>query len=121
MSVIIHKLLETQVSIKLYHWQTKFYSAHLESDKFVSSLIELIDQFVECYQGKYGRVSFNEPLQITLANVSEDRALNILQDLHQFLVSDLTKLLPHKDVDLLNIRDEITLLIKRTAYLLSFQ
>ena len=53
---LIEIFLQFPSQVKLYHWQTTSYPRHKASDSLVSGIQELIDQFVETYQGKYQRI-----------------------------------------------------------------
>ena len=38
------------------HWNTKSYAEHVALGDFYEEVIDLVDEFVECYQGKFGLV-----------------------------------------------------------------
>ena len=40
----------------LEHWNTKSYAQHVALGEFYDGIIDLIDGFVECYQGLYGLI-----------------------------------------------------------------
>lgn len=40
----------------LEHWNSKSYSEHIALGDFYDEVIDLVDAFVECYQGKFGLV-----------------------------------------------------------------
>jgi len=40
----------------LEHWNTKSYAEHVALGDFYDTVIDLLDSFVECYQGKFGLV-----------------------------------------------------------------
>lgn len=119
---ILSNMLEFQNQIKIYHWQTYGYAEHKTFGELYSNLSEKIDEFVEVYMGKYGRIIANGNFVLTLANY---KASNPLQALDTF-ITYLTVVLPAdlnpvKDSDLLNIRDEILGSINQTKYLLTLK
>ena len=55
MEKIFLKLMEFHTNLKLFHFQTQEYAKHKASDELYSSLVILIDNFLETYQGKLGK------------------------------------------------------------------
>ncbi len=106
----------------MYHWQTTSYARHKATDQLLSSLDDLIDKFIEIYQGKFGKF----PHGLTTINVrtltDESTASNFLQQCINFLnnIIEEDNNLTINDTDLLNIRDEMVGLINQTLYLFTF-
>ena len=48
-------LLQVQNQMRMYHWQTFSHARHKSTDEFVHDFNKLVDQFVETFQGRYGR------------------------------------------------------------------
>ena len=70
-SEIIKKLVEAQIQLKFLHWQTKSFARHKAYGEIYGAFNELIDDFVEVYMGKYGRVEFTSGQgNIVLQNTS---------------------------------------------------
>lgn len=40
----------------LEHWNTDSYAEHIALGDFYDEIIDLVDDFIECYQGKFGLV-----------------------------------------------------------------
>lgn len=116
MENIILKLIELQNQIKLLHWQTNSYARHKAYDEIYSKLNDLIDEFVEVYQGKYPKVKFDS-INIELKNVDELQLNDYVGEIVSMLVEDLPKKLDEYDFDLLAIRDEILALTHKFKYL----
>jgi hypothetical protein len=111
--------------IKIFHWQTKNYAQHIASDQLYTSLLTLIDQWVEVYQGKYAILTFKEDnkMNIPLRNMDlEDLKLHLNQ-FKEFLMNQLPTYLNDKmhNTDLLNIRDEMLAITNKTLYLLKLE
>ena len=104
-------------TIKLYHWQTRSYPRHKATDELHSKLLDLIDTFVEVYIGKYSRPDFNGEFNITIKELSDEYAFDLLTHFAEYLEKDLPKVLSSKDTHLLNIRDEMLATINQTMYL----
>jgi hypothetical protein len=120
---VLNTFLTLQTQIKVYHWQTKVYSRHVASDKFFEKIVDLIDEFIEVYQGKTDRIKLTaETSKIQLANLSDKDIIDFLESIKVFLITGLTKFLsPTTDTDLLNIRDEMLGNVNRLLYLFTLK
>lgn len=114
-SSIIKFLFELQHVIKLYHWNTTSYAQHMATDRTITSILPLIDQFVEIYLGKNKKMDSNEKLNITITNYNEKKFLDYAQKSIDALID--MKLDSKKDTDLLNIRDELVASLNTMLYL----
>jgi hypothetical protein len=118
---VLLSLLETQIQLKLFHWQTKSFSKHKASDEFVSELTGLIDTFVETYQGRYSRIMLDKPRHLTLNNITDAYISKYVNEFRKVLIQDIPKICGKDDTDLLNIRDEMLSLVNKTIYLFSLE
>jgi hypothetical protein len=119
---LIIQFFTLQQQFKILHWQTKSHSRHIAYDQIYSSLGELIDDFVEIYMGKYGRVEFNGGEgTITLKNTDTLQLNDFLNSNIDWLKSLNEKLKSDKDSDLLNLRDEMMGEINKLKYLLTLK
>jgi len=112
-------LMQMQNQYKILHWQTMSFSQHKSFDEIVSSLIENIDEFIETYMGKYGRVIASTTFNITLANYKDTDFMALTNNYIAFLIGLNDMLDETQDSDLLNIRDEILGSLNQLKYLLS--
>jgi hypothetical protein len=117
--VIQTTLMQMQNQYKILHWQTMSFSQHKSFDEIVSSLIENIDEFIETYMGKYGRVIAAQTFNFTLANYKDTDFVVLTDSYINFMISLSGMLDSSKDSDLLNIRDEILGSLNQLKYLLS--
>jgi DNA-binding ferritin-like protein len=119
---IVTKLLTYQNQIKILHWQTVSYSEHKTLDGLYSDLSEHIDEFVETFMGKYGRVMAQSNFNLTLQNYSSLAPMDLMNQMAAYLINELPTMLDaKKDTDLLNIRDEILGSVNQTKYLLTLK
>ena len=44
---LVTVLFQLQLAVKLFHWQTRDYAAHVESGKLFDNIIELTDEIIE--------------------------------------------------------------------------
>lgn len=112
---ILSMFLCIQNLLKVYHLQTTSYARHKASDKLYKILIEKFDQYMEVYQGKYGRVDLSTVESLPVSNVSDKQMDEMLHYFYRWI----TKLHSDNDNDLQNIRDEIMSEISRCIYLFS--
>lgn len=116
---IIQYFITYKENMKMYHWQTKRYARHVASGEHYSNVDELIDQFVETLQGKYGRVYLDtNNNKIILGNNSDEQIVEFMKKFAEYLTEEIPNILDNKkDTDLFNIRDEILADINKNLYL----
>lgn len=119
---LVHFFFKLETEVKLFHWQTPSYAQHQASDKLHATLLPLIDEFMEVYQAKYSRVQSKEPeLKFSIKQRDLQSMIEFLTRCMKYLNSlDEKGIIPSKDTDLLNIRDEMVGTINQTIYLFSF-
>ncbi len=109
--------------VKLYHWQTKSFSRHKATDDVISALDATIDEYVETYMGKYGRPRLTSRTNtVRISNLSETTIVRFIKGAIVYLTTKLSKSLdPSKDMDLLNLRDEMLGELNKLLYLFSLK
>jgi hypothetical protein len=118
---IIRFFFKTQNQLKLLHWQTTSYSKHKAFEETYEELDELMDNFVEVFQGKYGRI-FLEDSSIQLCNINDDGINDFIQDSIQFLSIQLPSIMNKDgDIDSMNIKDEMIGKFNKLRYLLTLK
>lgn len=112
---LVSKLIYLQIQFKVFHWQTYSFSNHNAFGALYGSLSDKIDQFVETFQGIYGRIDFQGEI-FALDNLNSMNFQEILDDQTSALKTYESYF---SDTDLLNIRDEILGSLHQTRYLLT--
>jgi len=112
---LVSKLIYLQIQFKVFHWQTYSFSNHNAFGALYGSLSDKIDQFVETFQGIYGRIDFQGEI-FALDNLNSMNFQEILDDQASALKTYESYF---SDTDLLNIRDEILGSLHQTRYLLT--
>jgi hypothetical protein len=115
------KLVQLQLQFKFLHWQTFGDAKHRAYGGVYDSLGELIDKFVECMMGKYGRPEFESEFSLMFQDIKSISVQNFLDGITEFLVDMTDQLNPRYDTDLLNLRDEMLGDINQLKYLLTLK
>lgn len=111
------QLIQYHNNLKLFHFQTKSYSAHKASDGLYNDLIGLIDQLFETLQGKVGRLNLsNTP--VYLDKLTTEELIKYTETTISNLRKDTKNL---KETAIRNILDEIVAKLYQFIYLLSFE
>lgn len=109
----VTKLLADRSAAHVAHWRTGSYSAHVALGEFYAALTELLDGFVEQYQGYYGKRM--EPKVVGLA-VSADGIDEMLEMSCEWIEANRYKVCDREDTSLQNTIDEIVALYQTTLY-----
>jgi hypothetical protein len=113
--------LQIRAQIQLFHWQTPHYGAHKAFDEFNEVFAELVDKFVEAYQGKNAeRVKVGEEADLVLYDMGEYHGMEYLDDIDIFLEEELEDVVGG-DSELKNIVDEMRAEVDKLRYLLSLK
>lgn len=133
MMSVISPLLTILNQIKIYHWQTKSFSEHKALDMAYEALEELIDEFVEVYQGTFGRIkSASGSFEFELENLQAEDYQKEQIDQDSYLLKKIDQWIAYlksfnsdSDLndksDLLNIRDEMLATLNKLKYLLTLR
>jgi hypothetical protein len=113
--MMLNKLFEARDAIHLLHLRTTSYAEHKALGEFYSAWLDLADDFIETFQGKYGRVQENLEIEIQ----SGVMAIPYLEELRTFVSAELKSKIEAEDIDLDNIIADMIGLINRTLYLLT--
>lgn len=119
---IVTKFLTYQNQIKILHWQTTSYSEHKSLGSLYDDFSGHVDNFVEVFMGKYGRILSQKTFLISAENYKEKSPLDLMVEIESYLINDIPTMLDSKkDTDLLNLRDEMLASVNKTKYLLSLK
>jgi DNA-binding ferritin-like protein len=113
-SKFIGRLFEARDVAHLEHLRVKgpgAYAAHKALNKFYDSLLDLVDGFVESYQGKYGIVN------IEIKSVKPLEFMEYIQELAKYIEASREMF---KEDYLKNQVDELASLTYSTIYKLKF-
>lgn len=117
----VQVLLTTTHQLHVYHWQTDSYAAHQAFGQAYDALDGLMDQFVEVFMGKYGKVASKDGFNVNLSNITDKKPVEFIDTIIDFLTNELPKSLKENDTDLLNIRDEMIAELNKLKYLLTLE
>lgn len=118
---LVKLFFHMNLNIKLYHWQTKSYARHKATCSLHEKLGALSDQFIETYMGRYTRPEFKETFDVTVKELSDDNAKDLIEEYISVLKKEVSKYIRSSDTDLMNIRDEMLGELNQTLYLFTLQ
>lgn len=117
---IVSNMLRFQNELKLYHWNTFSFSRHKSTDYLFKEMIKFIDEFVEEYMGRFGRLELEKEVKISLQKYNDKDAIRLLERFAIYLQDLETKIPQRSNISaLMNKRDEILGNVYRTIYLFS--
>jgi len=98
----VQVLLTTTHQLHVYHWQTDSYAEHQAFGQAYDTLDGLMDQFVETFMGKYGKVASKGGFEINLSNITDKKPNEFIDSVIDFLTNELPKSLKSEtDTDLI--------------------
>jgi hypothetical protein len=113
----LQKLFEIRDQIHFSHLNVTSYGTHKALNEFYETWLELVDKFIETYQGKYGRIEGLVEIQFAAGLHVREYLIEVMI----FLNKDLPTLLDAEDSDLDNIIADMKQLVNHTLYLLTLK
>jgi DNA-binding ferritin-like protein len=123
---IFKMILQNMSQTKLLHWQCALYGQHKALDKLFNNIIKIGDTLAESIMGKYGKPVLSDGhLNLKLMNFNnpaEGDLSEFMNHLYKCYAVDCKALLDgDKDVELINIVDEMIAAVDQTKYLISLR
>jgi hypothetical protein len=116
-SKFVSKMFESREMAHIYHLQIKgdgSYADHEALDEYYSSILDLIDELIETYQGQYDIIENYEQIDTNGTNTVDK--IQYFIDLAEFIKSTRKVAFLEEDSHLQNVIDEMVGLIYRTLY-----
>jgi hypothetical protein len=107
----ISTLMSSRTQAHIYHLQTSSYAAHKALQEYYEEIVDLIDEYSEAYQGKYGIITG----YMGLSNYREDDNFITYFEGLRIYTERVRANLPQDD-ELINVLDDIATLINTTIY-----
>lgn len=98
------------------HWKTTSYSEHKALNEFYDSLLELIDGFVEQYQGYYGG-----RMEIDRKTGNSDDIRDALEKSMEWIETNRYEICEKDETPLQNTIDEVVRQYQSTLYMLTLK
>jgi hypothetical protein len=137
----IHKIIvgmfQINSTLRLSHWTTKSGTNHKSLDKFLDKFMEYSDEFIEIWQGKYGRLNLkNNKKSVYVYTLSKDDISDYLDIVLRFLQGSSNKinskykisnnsvmnvLNRNKDTDLIRLKDKLIGEVNHLKYRLTLE
>jgi len=115
---LLCEMLEASAQAKVFHWQTSSFAEHEAMGEFYDGFNDLMDKFIEAYQGCYGRIMLGCELEVKPYTM--DAPMTFMSEFKEY-VSGEARMLVMGNSALLNILDEIKALTDQTLYRLTFK
>ena len=115
---LLCEMLEASAQAKVFHWQTSSFAEHEALGEFYEGLNDLMDKFIEAYQGCYGRIMMGCDMEVKPYTMEAPVAF--LTDFKNY-ISGGARMLVLGNSALSNILDEINGLVEQTLYRLTFK
>lgn len=112
-------LLNHQIVLKLFHFQTELYGAHKASDAYLEKYAQTMDKFLEIAQGIYGKITLKK-YTLTGSSHTDENIIKHLDGMITLLREKIAVILDNY-TDLTNVRDEMSGDLEQLKYLLSFK
>ena len=112
-------LLNHQIVMKLYHFQTLEYGAHKASDAYIEKYANTLDKFLEIAQGIYGKITLKK-YSLTGSSHTDENIIKHINGMISYWRTKIDDVLDEY-TDLINIRDELVGDAEQLKYLLSFK
>jgi len=112
---IVETFFVHQITIKMFHFQTKKMANHKSADMYLANFQSNFDRFMEVWQGRAGRVK-EEAIKLVFPLVDDQTIDKHLISMIKFL-TDIVDI----SIDLSAIRDEMVEDLNQFKYLLSFE
>ncbi len=114
---VVNGFFQHQLTMKMYHFQTKSYGAHKAADAYLIKYGANLDLFMEAWQGANGRLTNNEVV-IRFNTVNDNNVVAHLDDMVNFLLQLSSGNLSS---ELAAIRDNMVADLQQLKYLLTFK
>ena len=107
----VSTLFASRTQAHIFHLQTPSYAQHKALNKYYERIIELIDPFIESYQGKYGFIrGYSSPASFR----EDDDTIKYFESLCSYV--EETRVNLPQDSYIQNQIDEVVALIESTKY-----
>lgn len=112
-------LLNHQIVVKLYHFQTQQYGAHKASDAYIEKYANTLDKFLEVAQGIYGKITLKK-YSLAGSSHTDENIIKHINGMIMYWREKIDDILGNY-TDLINIRDELVGDAEQLKYLLTFK
>lgn len=112
---VLSSMLSVRDFVHCKHLATSSFAEHKALGEFYDQWLDLVDDFMETWQGKYGRVIGGFTITIN----PNQTCIEYLEGVRNLILEDYESVLPGEDEDLENILADMLGLVNKTLYLLT--
>lgn len=113
----INKIFESREKAHIFHFQINSHETHITMEAYYTDILELLDKFVETYQGKYGIV---KNYDLIVSDNKETDVIKYFENMALFIEKERYEYVSQKDSYLHNIIDEMLALVYKTLFKLKY-
>jgi hypothetical protein len=110
---LLNRLFESREVSHAYHLQTQSFAEHKALEGYYESIVGLIDELVEVYQGQFGII---DGYQMMVRDVDMNDMLRYFEDLATYCQDKRKSVITPETEHLISILDDIQILIYKTLY-----
>jgi DNA-binding ferritin-like protein len=114
MNTFISLLLASRNQAHVFHWQTQSYATHKTLNEYYDNIIDLVDELVEGYQGKYGVLKNFMPAANIIESENKNTVIDYFESLVKLVEEERANIV--QDTFIQNQVDEIVQLLYTTIY-----
>ena len=115
---LLCEMLEVSAQAKVFHWQTSSFAEHEALEYFYEKFNPLMDNFIEAYQGCYGRMMVGCDMEVKPYTM--DAPMTLMVSFKEY-ISGEARMFVMGNSALVNILDEIKAITEQTIYKLTFK
>jgi RNA binding exosome subunit len=112
----VSKALFDRDAAHLAHWKTKSFAEHTALNTFYDELLELLDGFVEQYQGYYGK-----RMEIKRQDGDDSNIRDLIEMRAEWIERVRYEICDRDETPLQNTIDEVVRLYQHTQYMLTLE
>ncbi len=114
---IVRTFFKFYIQLKSYHFMTRVYHKHENVDKFLEKYSELYDKIVEVCMGHHGILNLGD-FTLEITNINDQNVSDHINNFKEIVIPNM-RIIYNKNLDILNLLDEMEAELNKLQYQLS--
>jgi len=114
---IVRSFFKFYIQLKSYHFMTRVYHKHENVDKFLEKYSELYDKIVEVCMGHHGILNLGD-FTLEITNINDINVSDHINNFKEIAIPNM-RIIYQKNLDILNLLDEMEAELNKLQYQLS--